>query len=598
MSTIAPITPENSEASTVIPATVNDDAWREHRRAAVLEFLKNVVVIDNEPVVDQKGQEAVEIDNPPPSTGEDQEEERKFKRVERPVLMDEDVGESHPLDIRLVSDAFAEKGIACAFVLPDDRDVAERAEDRIRERILNAARCADLVVIDWHLRGSDPTLTLEILKEIAKRDIAEKGRMRLICIYTGQNLAGAGTAKGILQGAIDSLAEGGVTVAPVAGVTNAAKSVDCLLIVASKKELPPSGLPMALVDAFTHLADGLLPSFALAAVGAIRKNVHHMVTRFSGSLDAAYVANRMITDPPGDVAELIRELFVSECDSAIGLERVADRFLDVEEILTWMQIRGVPLTKKYYDYRKNSGGKEEKITVNLDRDFLEALVRFGVSDADMNLDSSGRKQPFKEDRRCLVSKALAASEQQAVEAEQDFARLVSLRREAFGSTKISDDAGWRPSLTTGTMVKAVGKTHLGSSYFICLTPACDTLRLGGKERFVFVGNVADGKRVNFVVADEDKKIAKLYFPHDRPNLITLEFDPDMGTKRVLADRADDGNKVRYQFTDSTGGKLLWMGEVRYARATSDVAKVVGNWMRIGVNDSEFLRLAARGRAKF
>lgn len=246
MSKIAPVNLESAELSGVLPAPSADDAWMEHRRAAVLEFLKNVVVIDNEPFVDQGEQGGEEIDNPPPSPEVDQESERKFKDVERPDLRGKDLGDGHPLDIRLVSDAFAEKGIACAFVLPDDKDVAEGAEGRIKGRILNAARFADLVVIDWHLRGSNPTLTLEILKEIAKGDVAERGRMRLICIYTGQDLAGGGAGKGILQGAIEALAEGGITVAPVAGAPNAAKSVDCLLVVASKKEWAPSGLPAAL----------------------------------------------------------------------------------------------------------------------------------------------------------------------------------------------------------------------------------------------------------------------------------------------------------------------------------------------------------------
>lgn len=595
-------TSENVDNAEVVShAQSPADAWKGHRRAAVLEFLKNVVVIDNEPTVDHGASQAVELEEPPKAVSlkAGEEEESKYKKVKRPDHTDDLPEESHPLDVRMVSDAFAEHGIACAFVLPADNDVDEGAEDRIKSRTLKAARFADLVVIDWHLRGSTPNLTLEILTEIAKEDVAERGRMRLICIYTGQDVDGGGAGRGILQGAMDALAAGGIIVNPVSGEARVAKSVDCLLVVMSKNDHKPNYLPIALVDVFTHLADGLLPSFALAAVGAIRKNVHHMMTRFSGALDAAYVANRMISDPPGDVAELIRELFVAECDNALGLESVADRFLNIEGILTWMDVQGVPSQERSYKYTKRETGKEEVVTINMDRAFLDALIKFGVSDGDMYLDNGGNRQPFKEDRRQLVSKALSTNDAFAKKAEEDFARLVILRREAFGSTKLSDRSSWRPSLTTGTLVKVVGEPYLGSSYFICLTPACDTLRLDGKERFVFMGNVSTDKKVNLVVAEEGGKNTNLFFPHDRPNLATFEFSPDNTTKRVLAAQEGDGQNVKYHFTAATGAaKFQWLGEVRYARATGDVAKVVGNWMRIGVNDSEFLRLAAKGKAKF
>jgi hypothetical protein len=580
-------------------APPEDDAWTEYKREAVRDFLKNVVVIDNEPRVTPDEPVAEEIIDPPeaPSDATDHEGESKFNKVARPETGDDDRTESHPLDIRVVSDAFAEEGIACAFVLPDDGDETDGAVERIKERVLKAARFTDLVVIDWHLRGNNPRLTLEILTETAKADVAERERMRLICIYTGQDID---SGKGILDGATKALAEGGISVVPVDGAPNTAKSANCLLFIASKNDLPPERLPTALVNKFTHLADGLLPSFALAAVGAVRKNVHHMLTRFSSTLDSAYVANRMITDPPGDVAELIRELFVTECDNALGLERVADRFLEVDSILKWMDARKAPLqVGKNYEIKKNTNGKTQKSTVTLDREFLNALVNYGVNDGNMYLNEKGEKQEFKEWDRKLVSKALAPDDSSATKSEREFARLVTLRREAYGSTKMVDGKNWRPSLTTGTILKVSGNTHFGSSYFICLTPACDTLRLDGDKRFVFMGNVTDGKKTNLVVTDEGGAIQELYFPHDRPNLATFTFVPDKVTRRVQAARKGEGLDAKYVFSNTGNvAEFLWLGEVRYGRATSDAANVARNWMRIGINDSEFLRLSAKGVAGF
>ena len=61
-----------------------------------------------------------------------------------------------------------------------------------------------------------------------------------------------------------------------------------------------------------------------------------MVTRFGSHLDSAYVANRLISDPPEDVAEMMRELLVAECDNALGLESVADRYLDKYALTHWL----------------------------------------------------------------------------------------------------------------------------------------------------------------------------------------------------------------------------------------------------------------------
>lgn len=95
-------------------------------------------------------------------------------------------GESRKvLDIRKISDTFSYHGMACAFVLPEDSDENEQA---IKERVVRAAKTADILVLDWQLRPRSSRLTLELLREIAESDYSENGRMRLICIYTGEAL--------------------------------------------------------------------------------------------------------------------------------------------------------------------------------------------------------------------------------------------------------------------------------------------------------------------------------------------------------------------------------------------------------------------------
>lgn len=570
-------------------------AWLEHRRKAVCEFLKNVVVIDNEPVIGSIPEITEELFVEPEPAYETEVDESDIHP--KNAALKEQVSEpredrSHVLDVQVVSDAFSERGIACAFVLPTDGK-GEAAQ--ITARILSAARFADLLVIDWHLRDNNPALTLRALKEIAEADAKERGRMRLICIYTGQGLEAMYEAKGILQGSVEALSQGGVEL-KIANDGRSARSANNLLLLLSKGECKPEELPDILIDAFANLADGLLPSFALAAVGAIRKNVHHMITQFSSDMDSAYVANRMITDPPGDVAELIRELFVAECDNALGLERIADCYLDVQQIKNWMDVRNMPLSTQTLPYKDSIGNS---CTAKIDRHKLDSLLDFGVTEDHMILDENETKLSFHNSRRQIISSALCRNKDEALNSERRFARLVGLRREAFGSTKIHVDNSWRPSLTTGTLLKILDAEKSTSKYLMCVTPACDSLRLSKESRFVFIGDVSHKDKANLVLTDEAGSIVKIHFPHERPVVMTITFSPDLKTEKVMAVREEVDGQVRFVFSsvDVESKKFLWLGEVRYGRATSDVAKVASHWMRIGVNDSEYLRLAARGYAK-
>lgn len=575
------------------------ETWREHRQTAVKAFLKNAVLIDNEPTGFNKRSSSTTPDAAIAAVEDDgmtihQGETRPQEITTGTIQNEKEIPtKSHELDVRATSDAFSEAGIACAFVLPDDDD---KDEDKICNRILNAAAIADIVIIDWFLREQNSNLTRKTLTRIAEEDTAENGRMRLICIYTGQ-----AADDSILDDAVEALATGGIKLEKQAGSPMRATGPHCLLLVLSKNEISPERLPATLLDAFAELANGLLPAFALAAVAAVRNNVHHMVTCFSADLDAAYVANRLITDPPGDVAELIRELFISECDNALGLDGVADEFLETPQIQKWLDATNQP--KSTPEYENKGNGKKEQ--VKLDRQFLECLLQHGVSDKDMILDSKGTTRQFPEYRRYLVSHALNENADVSVRTEQEFARFVALKREAFGNTKLnSNNSHWRPSLTIGTLLKKNGAPLMGSEYFMCLTPPCDTLRLKGKERrFVFLGNTVENDKCSLVVVDETKNLQHLYFDSQQPNIFTFYFTGDSQTGRVQAtarDEKDNNTQPVFEFATSNHGEhqFIWLGEVRYNRATGDMADVMRNWMRIGINDSEFLRLAAKGSAKF
>ncbi len=530
--------------------------WQQHVEDAVLKFLKTAVVIDNQPYVKSRVSQPIE---PIQSSG-----------------LGDDVGvltapehsassaDIHDLDIRNITDAFITQGIACAFVLPE-----EQTDDSIKiQRALQASKVSDLVVIDWYLKDSDESLTLQILEQIARSDIEEKGRLRLVCVYTGQPLN-----EHIFDEILNSFSRGGINLQSSTRGAFCASGQNTLVILLNKSETSATELPRQLIHHFTQLADGLVPSFALAAVGAVRKNVHHLVTRFSASLDPAFISNRLITNPPSDVTELMRDLLVAEFDNAVGLEKVADEYLDKAAIQKW-------LSNNTDNIATQGSG-----TAAIDTNFLENLLNVDIR-ADGLYDPAGQKISLNDKKKLSVTLAIAGGRVNSENSQTAFSKLVLFKREAFGSFSTKVSSGWKPSLTTGTLLR-----RANNKYYVCFTPACDTLRLTEPSSFVFVEVSISDESYNIIFTDFDGNEQKLRFEKKRPKLSTHIFRPD-NTQRVRAEWNEDN--TRFIFTESNENEeFIWLGELRYGRATSEMAQIIGNWMRIGVNDSEYLRIAGK-----
>lgn len=557
---------------------VSQHEWLEHCLSAAKKFLKNAVVIDNEPFL--KGQNSAmrsDYTLHAPDDGMVSPPPLDLASSESLEADDVDFENPHKLDIRKVSDAFAELGLACAFVLPDDEG---GDEEGVVRRVLNSALISDIIVIDWYLYNDSPNLTKRILREIAANDVAESGRLRFICVYTGQPLIDE-----VGFDVKESMAQGGVRLEQVDNGLFFSRSQNCLVTIINKQATSPADLPSALVVSFARFADGLMPSFALAAVGAIRKNIHHMVTRFGNDLDSAYVANRLITNPPEDVAEMMRELLVAECDNALGLEAVADNYLDRSAVGKW-------IVENEDQFVAQSFSAKRKV----DKELVTLLLKYGIDDRGTK-DDTGQPVSFPTEFRNRVSVALVGDAERSRQTEMDFSRLVVFKREAFGDTKISGAEGWLPSLTTGTLLQS--QDGESKRYFVCLTPACDTLRLLKETPFVFLEAALDNNYYSLVFKDDAGQYQGLYFREKHPTLITFSFVPNEGSQRVRGEPHNpEGGRPFFTFSNVGGNhRFTWLGEIRYTRAASEMAKLAGNWMRIGVSDSEYLRLTEAKKFK-
>ena len=579
------------------------EAWLTHRREAIKKFLINAVIIDNEPVLQSKVSNETSSRSPEAIATADEEdfagtgkvnERLDEPRQDPPAPPSTSADASSELNIRLAADSFADQGISCSFLLPDD---SSQDEAKIKTRTLKMAGPADLVVIDWYLKGSSSSLTKQILSDLIRNDLKEQGRLRLICIYTNQNDVGD-----IVDECKKALEQAGLKDPNTNPDEGTLTANNFHLVVYIKKEVTVTDLPNKLIDAFSIFADGILPAFALSAVAAIRRNVHHIITQFSKDLDAAYVANRLISDPPGDVAELMRDLFASECDAALGLECVADQCLEKNVINWWLTDQDQPLNAEL----KVNEDNNQKI----DRQFLGALLAGKLNlqgDGTVDL-REGTDISFKESRRKRVAQSLHAEAGEEKATERKFARLVVLKREAFGRSKLNPDSDWKPTLTLGTLLAKLGEDQKVEAYLYCLTPACDTVRLQGKGRdFQFLPLEQNNKKPSLIIMSPEKVELKLRAEFHSKHITKHEFQGDPVLGRVFAEREKHEQSTRYFFTSSSD-RFLWLGEVRTDRAQRDLTEFTNKylfefteflsqfrkqWMRSGIIDSEYLRLAGR-----
>jgi len=606
--------------------------WRDHCRNAVRKFVMHAVVIDNQPVLDQAeiiGHRIAKTatfadegmgDIPPEhsveipegeglvvegeASGNEKTSSDESEKIEKEETEAEDT-RLHNLNVREISDAFAEQEIACAFVLPFDEDIDE---EKIFSRIMAASTPADIVVIDWYLRDKNSALTKRVLEAIAEKDAAEKGRLRLFCVYTGQT-----DIEVVTKDSVAALLAGGLKSNKIDEDAGCAYGNHHCLLVLNKQDVHGAALPAKIIDVLTELSDGILPAFALAAVAAVRRNVHHIITRFSSDLDAAYVSNRLITDPPSEVAELLRELFISECDTALGLEQVADHFLSEDQIKYWFANLGQPITAPNFQTqieKVTTGGKtvKEGRTINVDIKFLHSLLADGITDGSVSTEHG--QIDFPESLRGKVSAALHKKEDNP-DGERRFARFAALKREAFGNTKLTSDEKWTPSLTLGTLLcqqielPASGEGEVAKTimkYYYCLTPSCDTIRIKGSERNFLLLELEEGKgNANLIVLGKEGRQKKLFINPKPIRIQTFNFKGNEETGRVQATIIEEEGLSNPMFLFNTVGdpsiKFLWLGEVRRNRANRDMAELNRNWLRLGIKDSEYLRLAGKGDVK-
>lgn len=550
------------------------EACRERSREAARRFIRSVVVIDNDAYMGDVPQNAV-----------------------------------NPLDVGAVTKAFAQQGINCAVYRPEQGD-------DVVGTCLQLLKQADAAIIDWHLgAGNDASPCKDAIRGLLAEDAARGAPVRLVIVYTAEEpailcddlrpyLSGFGLSPlpdGVGYGLQNAQRRILVLKKPLGGRVD-----NPLEVMPNERHYSarPEELPWHVVEAFSDLVDGLVPSLALHAISAIRERSHDLLGAFNKSLDGAFLLHSMLIPHMNDARSFMARLLADESYQILeNDERIRQgisndvcsgylngycntftyRCSECEGLgaaegpcrLCRGGDPGCPVcggggTERYL-CPSCKGKKEWNITP-------EHLLGFFAD--------QGGNNKIPDGHILEVMKGSLGDEYDR--GNVDFCRLSCLASESETNLRKYTNVNV-PRLQQGTIVFLRGKPC------ICIIPQCDAVRLDGNKRlFPFLeckfGSKPDGAsyvvmwggRIKYISIPRSiswKKIKAVTFSDD--DAVTAEEVPGGGYCFVSAPVVGEAERFK------------WIGDLRPQYATKLVSECMPFLGRVGVDEFEWLRRMKR-----
>ena len=460
------------------------------------------------------------------------------------------------LDAKSLVDGFASEGIACAVLRPI-------GEDDVVSQATKLAELADIVVLDWILDKDNGakarSLILKVIGEGSGSD-----RMRLIAVYTGESdlRAVANSAAEVLSKRYGE--------APCRPCEFVAVKGPVRLVVFGKEHtrVPPedanlsqrilasSELPNRLIREFAEMTTGLLPNVAIAGLSELRAQTHKLLTMFSRSLDPAYLGHRVLLSNPAEAEEQVVGMFAAELLSVLEYGGVAKQ-------------AGLESIRALIDEMASSDAlRPNHLSVTSKSELLK-LLENGI-DNTQGLQFGGWKWE-------KATYAFTPDDCQANEANRQFAKMMHVKTQYGGPP---------PTLTLGTILCAE------STYWICLQPKCDSVRIDGPTAFPMLpmATVTDQRKDFEIVVPHREAWVLLRVPCKPAEIRMFTFESiDSSKKQVTASRSNS----TWTLKSTKGPSFEWVAQLKDEHAQRIANEFAGSFSRVGVNESEWVRRSGK-----
>jgi hypothetical protein len=517
---------------------------------------------------------------------------------------------SHELYYQDLSHEFASKGIICGGFAPEG-DV-----DSSLQAVVNTSKNADITILDWQIEiaGPDGKFATDTILKISEVDISEGGRTRLICIYTAENANDvADTLIKSLVSLQSKLEENTITF-------GLPELTHWKIEVVNKADKQEIDLCDFLIESFTQLTTGLLSNAVVSSIATIRDNTHNFLHKFNSTLDTAYISHVLglisspkMRDQAHDVAfDYAVELISEELKSTLQINEKVKKSLSKNIISCWpdfvaekeqednptfiMKLSGgetLSFNKAWMKHLLAATDLQDtlnKIGMEAGQKKVELLEKTSQKLANESdhtkmepiLNKSGaikvtEKKPKPTKR--FESEAIQLSIHQACEKPLlDLCSIENTRR--CQNTPLHKV----PSLKQGTVIK-----NSDDSYFLCIQPLCDSVRLNGVTSFTFIKiDEVTSPRAKFshVLKKSDKTHLKLLISCKATTVRTFDFEPSLDDKVVLSTKETD----KYYFEEVTDKiKFEWYGEFKQSITQAIVNNLAAQISRVGNDSFEWLR---------
>lgn len=543
-------------------------------------FAHTMIVVDDEPV-DKAAKEEVTADIILPSRLAASEAAKNQNLPKRAAKEQH----SHSLDAKTLIKSALDLGLVCSVVNPSGD------EDNVAKGVAKASIRADIISLDWHMRGDDDgALACNIVKEILRQDAAIGGRLRLIAIYTGDKRQAT-----ILQKVKKSLSPArDIKIQDIEGNRVLTNSTGLRLVwrqkaVQNKKlktAVLEADLPKNLLTEFSGLSSGLLSNVALATISSMRDTTHHVLSKFSSDLDGPFFHHRALLKNSHESTDYAVSIVMSALKSEVDKSHVTEQFITDGAIRRRLQV--ISTGKNHLTLRYIDEQKEKEFHFSLD-DIL-TIIEAGHEKWPPEILNAAKARPANAANR-KPTKGSYKSDFSTVFAEnRDSARKHMKHFSFLTNSSLSE--------LTKTLQKTPPKLELGSvlhskghGYLLCLQATCDAVR--GDGSFFFIPLVPTDGRPDIVIPHKKSKTDPNYTSLSVPakcytKSVSLDFDAiDSSLARVPI--IFDADKETFHVQDKSRNTFRWLGTLKYKRAMR-IAQDVGQQMsRIGFDEFEPFR---------
>ena len=319
------------------------------------------------------------------------------------------------------------------------------------------------------------------------------------------------------------------------------------------------------VTEFAKLASGLVHAMTLLGLAEIKNNSRKVLSKFDEDLDPAFLTHLAMRKPEEEASRNIIPLLVSEIESvledALPASLVSDKLIQ--------------------DWCQNVWKPGEHLGEILDQDDLDTTSIAEIICV-KGFKAAREKYGFipkPEHNPRKAAKVLLPSSDS--DATYRFSHLMASRT-FYGDKQKTMKLG------------AIVYDQEDNRYLLCIQPVCDSVRLQGDTVFVFVQlTIIDShsnKSISHVVFNRENEIVELLYQPKSYLCTTIVFAPDGKTQQVIT---KSGNSGEAYFIDKGSKKYTWIDQLRTSHAQRAVEKLARELSRVGLTESEWLRLLAK-----